>query len=671
MNKADAKKRIQQLVREIIRHNELYYNRSQPEIADKEYDALAAELRDLEEAYPELQHPDSPTRRVGAVVPSAAGRPVEHRVKMLSLDNTYSLEELEKWHERVRKGLGGSADTDFVVELKIDGVSASLNYENGKFVQAATRGNGAVGEDVTPNVRTIQDLPVKLTADPAPRLFNIRAEVYLSREEFERINQLRQQRGEAVFANPRNAAGGSLKLLDTQAAAERNLKIFVHSFGAVEGGPDFKTQWDFLQYCRTAGLPTDPLTKVCRSFAEVTAFCLQMQEQREDLGYDVDGVVIKVNDLAQQKELGQTQKAPRWAVAYKFPARQATTRVRGIHIQVGRSGVLTPVAKLDPVSCAGVTISSATLHNFDQVRKLGVRVGDRVLIERAGDVIPKVVKVVASGAQEGSPEIQPPQSCPVCGGRVLREARDQVAYRCINPSCPKQLERSLLHFVSRPAMDIEGLGVSVINQLLEKNKLKDPADIYALKRSDLMDLELFKDRKAENLLAAIEESKSRPLSRFLVGLGIPNIGEKAALTLAQTFRHIDELMRADYDDLCRLKDFGHIMADSVRTFTRDRKSRSLIEKFKRAGLNLSEAVEVTGGRYAGKRFVFTGEIPGIPRRQAKALVMRAGGEVVSSVSRKTDFVVVGDNPGSKLAQAENLDIPRINSQQFQEMMHDD
>jgi len=518
---------------------------------------------------------------------------------------------------------------------------------------------------------TIPEIPVEMKAGvkDVPDLLDVRGEVYIPRERFDALNKSRLEKGEEPFANPRNAASGSLKLLDRDAVSKRALKVFIHSFGALQGGRAVHDQGQFLSYMKDLGFPVNSSARLCKSIEEVIAFCEEHQLKRENLAYDVDGVVIKVNSFSQQEELGLTQKSPRWAVAYKFPAQQATTEVVRIDVQVGRTGVLTPVAKLQPVECGGVTISSATLHNFDQVKKLGIRVGDRVLIERAGDVIPKVVKVVESG-NPSSTVFSVPQRCPECGGKVMRENLELVAYRCINPSCPKQLEQGVLHFASRLAMDIEGMGEAVVRQILAKGMIKDLADIYSLKKKDVLGLELFKDKKTDNLLLAIENSKSRPLSKFLFGLGVAHIGEKASLSLAQRFKNIDRLMDSSLDELIVIDDVGHVMAHSVNEFFKQRSARLLIEKFRRAGLSMVEPIEIVGGELQGKKFVFTGVLSGIPRKQAEALVMRKGGEIMSSVSKNTDFVVAGENPGSKHEQARALGIMIINEQEFREMVHD-
>ncbi len=672
MVKEQIRRQIEALVAEIRRHNDLYYNQERPEISDAEYDRLLEQLRALEEAHPDFKLPDSPTQRVGTEVQDKkrAFRSVRHQVKMLSLDNTYSMDEIRAWHKRIQKTLGDQA-IEFVVELKMDGVSAAFRYEQGRFFSGATRGDGELGEDITESLRTIPEIPDSLTAAEGnlPGLIDIRGEVYMTRENFDSINRERTERGEEPFANPRNATSGSLKLLDKKEFSKRSLRAFIHSFGALDGGRNVVDQWSFLLYMKALGFPVNSNTRLCKNIDEVIAFCEEYQTKREGLPYDVDGVVIKVNSFSQQTELGVTQKSPRWAAAFKFPAQQATTEVVRIDAQVGRTGVLTPVARLKPVECGGVTISSVTLHNFDQVKKLGIRIGDRVLVERAGDVIPKVVKVVQSGSSDVQ-DFSVPQRCPECGGKVLKESLELVAYRCINPSCPKQLEQGILHFASRAAMDIEGMGEAVVKQLLAQGMIKDIADIYRLKKKDILNLELFKDKKADNLLAAIEESKSRPLSKFLFGLGIAHIGERGSFALAQTFQTMEALMEASLDELTAIYDFGHVMAHSIKEFLKQKAVRSLIEKFRRAGVNMIEPIEVRGGELLGKKFVLTGVLSGIPRRQAEALIMRKGGELSSSVSKNTDFVVVGDNPGSKYEQAKDLRITIINVQQFREMVHD-
>lgn len=665
MDRQKAKQKIERLSRRIEEYNYQYYVLDNPTVSDKEYDDALKELIRLEEEYPGLKQPDSPTRRVGTKIAQGA-KPVKHKTKMYSLDNTYSIEELEEWRKRVEKGLAGQK-YHYTVELKIDGVSGSLVYKNGVLIRGATRGDGVTGEDVSHNVRTIHSVPLRLKDGHIPPLLDIRVEFYLNLKEFKKINKERAADGEPLFANPRNAASGSLKLLDSGITAKRNLHCFVHSFGMAEGKVPFDTQWDFLKQAKAWGFVTNPASCLCESFDEVIAFCRKYEEKRSGLPYEVDGVVIKINAFDQHRRLGETLKSPRWAVAYKFPAHQATTIVEKISVQVGRTGTLTPVAELKPVECGGVTISRATLHNFDEIKRLGVKEKDRVLLERAGDVIPKIIKVTEP-AKSGK-KISPPTKCPVCGGKVVQDL-NQVALRCVNPSCPQKLERELIHFASRGGMDIEGFGEAVVKQLLDQKKIKDMADIYVLKKDDLLELDLFKEKKAGNLLQAIEQSKKQPLSRLLNALGIPNIGEKASSVLARRFGELDALMKAGYDDLEEIPEVGHIMADSVIKFFSQDTTKKLIVKFRRAGVNMIEPKEVVGDKLAGKKFVFTGELPGLTRPQASALVKKLGGEVVSSVSKNTDFVVAGSHTGSKLKKAKELNIHVLNPKQFQELVYE-
>lgn len=666
--KEKARRQIEDLSRQIEEHNDRYYVQDEPAISDKEYDDLLKSLVDLETRYPDLIRPNSPSQRVGAKV-AAAAKTVTHRLKMYSLDNTYSLDELKEWEKRVHRGLK-TEKIEYVAELKIDGVSSALTYENGEFVLGATRGDGTTGEDVTPNVRTIRSVPLRLKSAKAGKLpsrLEVRGEIYMTRDDLVAINKEKIKNAEVPFANPRNATSGSLKLLDSRITAHRNLKCFIHSFGLLEGGDALKTQWEFLTKAKQYGFCVNAHSRLCRSFKEVVDFCQEYQDKRASVPYDVDGVVIKVNSLAQQSALGHTHKSPRWAVAFKFPAYQATTRVNNIVFNVGRTGVLTPLAELEPVECGGVTISRSTLHNFDEIKRLNIRVGDKVLVERAGDVIPKIVRVVEFTKK--SPEVVVPKKCPDCGGTIVRE-EDQVAYRCINPSCPKQLERGLIHFAGRGAMDIEGLGESAVSQLLVKGMIKDLADIYSFKKEDLLKLELFKDKKVANLLAAIEGSKKQPLSRLLFGLGIMNIGEKAAYVLAQEFGTLDKLAAATKEDFENIHEVGPVIAQSLEKFFSQTGTKKLIAKLRQAGVNMTEPKTASrGGRLAGKKFVFTGELEKMSRDEAGELVKKLGGEIVSSVSKNTDYVVAGANPGSKYTKAQNLGVTILDEKQFKELIH--
>lgn len=658
----EIKKEIEKLRQEIRRHDYRYYVLSDPKVSDKEYDQLLSRLKELEQAHPEFKNADSPTVRVSGGL-LAGFKTVRHRQKMLSLDNTYSFEELLEWDERVRKGLG--QEPEYVVELKIDGVSANLTYEKGRLVAGATRGDGETGEEITGNIRTIRAIPLLLLGEDAPPLIEIRGEVYMDRKDFQALNKQRENDGDTLFANPRNAASGSLKLLDRDIVKERRLNFFAHSLGDSKGQrPD--SQWEFLARLKKWGIRTNAQARLCGDLEEVKDYCRLWQEKRDSLTYDIDGIVVKVNSIAQQERLGFTLKSPRWAVAYKFPARQATTEITAIKLQVGRTGVITPVAELKPVACAGVVIKHATLHNFDEIRRLEAKTGDRVLIERAGEVIPKIIKVVESRGQK---PFDIPRNCPVCRGRVIKEKEEDVAYRCINPSCPAQLERGLIHFASRQAMDIEGMGESAVRQLAERGLVKNYADIYRLKKYDLLKLELFKDKKADNLLAAIERSKKQPLSRLLYALGVRHVGEKAAFVLARRFKNIERLMHARKEELDRIYEVGAVMAGSINAYFSQPQTRRLVGSLKKAGLNLKEeAAPVKSGAVSGKNLVFTGELAGYSRSQAEELVRRLGGNPSSSVSKNTDFLVAGENPGSKYEKAKKLGVKIIGEGEFKEMI---
>ncbi|MCB9772064.1 MAG: NAD-dependent DNA ligase LigA [Candidatus Omnitrophica bacterium] len=668
MNKKQAAKEITKLTAEIENHNDRYYNLAQPTISDSEYDALLKKLMTLEAQFPQLKNINSPTERIGAVI-AKAGQAVTHRTKMFSLDNTYSVDELKDWFKRVEKGLAGQ-NVEFVAELKIDGVSASLSYEKGDFILGATRGDGVTGENITNNLKTIRSVPLRLRKEPKhefPKVLEVRGEIYMKRIDFDAMNQRRERDGEVAFVNPRNATAGSVKLLDSRETAKRNLHCFIHSFGTIQGVGHLATQWQFLSAVKSYGFQINPESLLCKNVDDVIAFCQKWQAKRDTLPYEVDGIVIKVNDLKQQETLGTTLKSPRWAVAYKFPAQQATTRILDIEVQVGRTGVLTPVAKLEPVECGGVTISNATLHNFDEIKRLGVNVGARVLIERAGDVIPKIVKVVELSKEHK--DFVVPTVCPACGGPVTKPQSQEVAYYCRNASCPKQLERGLLHFASRKAMNIEGLGEVVVNQILAKGWIKDFADVYFLKQEQLLELDLFKNKKADKLLAEIEKSKQHGLSRLLYALGINNIGEKAAHVIAQRFITIENLQKATLEDIDEIPEVGGIMAESVYRFIHHSSTVKLFNRLQKAGVILKEVVSKKSGKLSGKKIVFTGELVGFSRLQAAEMARNLGADVVESVSKNTDFVVVGEKPGSKYNKALSLGIEILNIQQFKELVN--
>jgi len=660
----EIKKEIERLRERIRHHDYLYYVLSQPEVSDKEYDVLMRRLKDLEDKYPRFKTDNSPTVRISGGILEGF-KTAKHKQKMLSLDNTYSYEELKDWDERVHKGLRSGEKVEYVVELKIDGVSANITYEKGMLSIGATRGDGEAGEDVTQNIKTIRAIPLVLLGKNIPDFIEIRGEVYMERKDFDALNKEREKEGEILFANPRNATSGSLKLLDTGLVVKRRLNFFAHSLGEYKG-LDILTQWEFLNRLKEWGMRTNPHSKLCGNLEEVIDYCKIWQEKREKLTYDIDGMAVKVNNLSQQKKLGFTLKSPRWAVAYKFPARQATTFVLNINLQVGRTGVITPVAELKPVKCAGVIIRRATLHNFDEIKRLNVKKSDRVLIERAGEVIPKIVKVVQS---KGRHAFIIPKTCPVCKGKVIKEKEEDVAYRCINPSCPAQIERGLIHFASRTAMDIEGMGEAVIGQLVRRRLVKDFADIYSLKKEDLLKLELFKDKKAQNLLEAIEKSKNQPLSRLIYGLGIRHVGEKAAYVLAHKFTALDNFMKAKQEALDAIYEVGSVMAESIVNFFRQESTQGLIKELKGVGLNLEEKLTpVKKTPLTGKTVVFTGELKNFSRSETESLVRRFGANVSSSVSKNTDLVVFGENPGSKYNKAKKLGIKVVNEEEFEEMI---
>ena len=663
MNTSQAKLEIEKLSKQIEEHDHRYYVLNQPSISDEEYDRLLKKLIALEEEFPKLKKFNSPSQRVGSKV--QGDLPViTHRVKMLSLDNTYSMDEIKAWYGRVIKGLEGQHPS-LTVEPKIDGVSCALTYKNGQFIMGATRGDGIVGEDVTHNVKTIRTIPLELKGK-SPVLLEVRGEVYMDKEDFAITNRQRKDNEEELFVNPRNAASGALKLLDSRLTAKRHLKFFAHSFAILEGGKIPKGQWEFLGRCKDFGFVVNSYSRFCKTLQEVIEFCQNMQEKRQQLAYDVDGIVIKVDDLKSQEQLGSTLKSPRWAVAFKFPAYQASTLVREINVQVGRTGVITPVADLEPVFCGGVTISRATLHNFDEIKRLGVNIGDRVLIERAGDVIPKIVKVTEK-LSKGNFNL--PKLCPSCGAKIIKEDLQQVAYRCVNPSCPKQLERGLLHFSSRGALDIQGLGEAAVAQLLEKGLVKDFADIYRLKKESLLKLELFAEKKAQKLLEAIEKSKNQSLSRLIYGLGIANIGEKAASVLASQFSSMQILMKAKQEELMGIHEIGPVMARSIDDFFAQAQVKSLIDDLSSLGLNMKEMTVKKSNKLSGKKFVFTGELEGLSRQKASQMVRDLGADIVNSVSAKTDYVVVGANPGSKYTKALQLGLAILNEKQLQEIIN--
>jgi DNA ligase (NAD+) len=661
---------VEQLREQIRYHDRKYYVEAAPEISDLEYDRLLQRLKDLESRHPELVTPDSPTQRVGER-PAEGFPSFTHRVPMLSLDNTYSEDELREFEARVFRAIG-ERELLYTAELKIDGLSLALHYEGGQLARGVTRGDGVRGDDVTPNVRAIRAVPLALSGKHVPEELEVRGEVYLPRSRFDAINREREARDEEPFANPRNAAAGTMKSLDARVAAERGLDIFLYQVAHAKGAT-LRGQWGTLERLREWGLRTNPASRLCRGLSEVLAFCEEWRGKRDSLEYDIDGVVVKVDDFALQRELGFTSKFPRWAIAYKYPARQAATVVRGIEVQVGRTGRLTPVANLDPVFLAGSTVSRATLHNEEEVARKDVRVGDTVLIEKGGDVIPKVVSVVEAKRPTGTRAWRAPESCPVCGA-AAEKPEGEVDRRCTNSSCPAQVEEGLKHFARRDAMDIEGLGDVLAHQLVEKGLVKDFADLYHLTLEDLGPLLAPKSRKnewlaARNLLAAIEDAKQRELRRLLFGLGIRFVGERAAQLLARHFRSLEAIAGATVEEIDAIYEIGPAVAGSVHSWFAQAANRRLVERLAAAGVRTAESAAAAGSQaFRGMQFVLTGGLVSMTRDEAKAAIEARGGRVTSSVSKKTSVVVVGEDPGSKRDKAQELGVRCVDEAEFRKLL---
>lgn len=657
LSREEARKRISELRRQIVYHEKKYYVDNDPQISDYEFDQLVAELRRLEEAYPEFLTPDSPTQRVGEK-PVEGFPTVTHRRPMLSIDNCYDVDGLKEFDERIRKLLPGEK-IEYVCELKIDGLSMSITYLDGRYHQAVTRGDGVRGDEVTAQVKTIRSLPLAI---PLKEEVEVRGEVYLPYESFKKINREREKRGEPLFANPRNAAAGSIRLLDPREVAGRNLDIFLYYIFI--DGKEMPSQWENLQQLKKLGFKTNPSSRLCRSLEEVIDYYREWTEKRDSLEYDVDGVVIKVNYTRQRELLGTTAKSPRWAISFKFPARQATTRIKEIIIQVGRTGALTPVAILEPVQISGTTISRCTLHNEEELKRKDIRVGDYVLLERSGDVIPHVVSVMKERRTGREKPFVWPKTCPVCHTAIYKEEGEAIS-RCINPSCPARIRESILHFASRRAMNIEGLGEALVDQLLDSGLIKQIPDLYHLKYEDLVKLERMGPKSARNLLDQIEESKSRELWRLIFALGIRQVGEKLAQSLARKFLDLEKLARVSQEDLMALEDVGPKVAASIVFFFRQPENLKLLERLKAAGLKFREKTEKVGPQpLQGLSFVLTGTLSSMTRDQAKEKIESLGGSVSSSVSKKTDYLVVGEEPGSKLEKARELGVKTLDEKEF-------
>lgn len=658
--------RIAALRREIEYHNYRYYSLDNPAISDAEYDKLFRELLDLEREYPELVSPDSPTQRVGSE-PQEKFRKVEHRNPMLSLANAFNEAEIKAFHKRIANLLEVD-DIDFVAELKIDGLAIAITYEDGKLIRGATRGNGLVGEDITPNLKTIRAVPLKLHEKPIPRVIEVRGEVYLPVSAFNSVNQEREASGETLFANPRNAAAGALRQLDPRVTAERPLSFFGYAVGYVEG-VEFKTQVQILHQLADWGFPVNPHHRHCASLGAVTDFCQEWQRKRDTLDYEIDGAVVKVNRLDYQENLGAVSRDPRWAIAYKFPGQLATTRLLKIEINVGRTGTLNPYAVLEPVRLAGVTIRSATLHNEDDIQRKDIREGDTVIIKRAGDVIPQVVGPVREKRTGKEIEYRYPNKCPVCGAPVARREGEAMAF-CTNRICPAQKLELLKHFVSRGAMDIRGLGPQTLEKMLEMKLIEDAADLYGLTAEQAASIPGFKEKSTSNLLTSIENSKTRPFALVLFALGIRHVGESIAAALASAFGSLDALSIASEDEISSVQGIGPEIAHSVYGYMRDPENRALIEKLRRAGLQFqgAESVNEHEGPLAGKTFVITGKLPTLSRKEAENLVAAHGGKVVSSVSSRTSYLLVGEDPGSKLQNARELGVALISEEQLRSLI---
>ncbi len=645
----DPAREIEKLRDELRRHEHLYYVLDQPEISDADYDALMRRLQDLEAEHPEFASPDSPTQRVGGK-PREGFVKVGHSSPMLSLDNALNEAELREFDRRVRDLLG-EEKFQYVTELKMDGLSMAAQYTDGFLAQAVTRGDGRVGEDVTENARTIRSLPLRVrTALPS---FEVRGETVMNRRAFERLNSERDEAGLSRFANPRNAAAGSLRLLEPQVTASRRLDYFTY-FLLNDGKPARDSHWEALDELSRMGFKVNENRKRCKDIDAVVAFCAHWEQRRDELPYEIDGVVVKVDSIDQQRRLGFTAKAPRWAIAYKYPARQAVTTIESIEVQVGRTGALTPVARLKPVIVSGVTVSRATLHNEDEIERLGLQVGDTVVIERSGDVIPKVVRVQALGSYRKP--FQMPAACPVCGGAVIRE-EGEAASRCINISCSARLKETILHFAARGVMNIDGVGDALVDQLVDRGMVESVADLYSLTVDKLMTLERMGKKSAGNIIRNIENSKKSPLPRVLTALGIRFVGERTAVFLAEAFGSLDAIASAGLDILQEAEEVGPRVAESIYRFFREPRNQQLIERLREAGLRFQyESTRPKAGPLKGLTFVLTGTLPNLSRDEAKRLIEAAGGKVIGSVSKKTNYVVAGEDAGSKLAKAEDLGI---------------
>ncbi|MBN2327777.1 MAG: NAD-dependent DNA ligase LigA [Candidatus Omnitrophica bacterium] len=661
-------KRIQELSSEIRRHEYLYYVLAQPEISDQDFDRLMSELEDLEKKHPRFLRPDSPTQRVGGQ-PLEEFETVPHRTPMLSIGNTYSEGELRDFHGRVVKGLNG-ASPSYIVQPKIDGVAISLLYRGGVFERAVTRGDGKQGDDVTQNVRTIRSLPLRLHGEGVPAFLDVRGEIYMPSQAFLKMNQEREENGLAPFANPRNATAGTLKLLDSKQVAQRPLDLFVHTIGELQGD-EYGADFELMERLRTWGFRLAPGCTLEMSIDSVIERAREWDQKRRELDFEVDGIVVKVNQFAHRDKLGFTSKSPRWAIAYKYAAEEAETTLRDIELGVGRTGAVTPRAILAPVLLAGTTIRHATLHNFEEIKRKDIRIGDRVVIQKGGEIIPKVVRVLVEHRDGGQEEYNPEMKCPSCGGDILREG-DEVAYRCINLSCPDQLKRRIAHFVQRSAMDIEGIGEMLIEALVEQKLVTHLSDLYHLRHEQLANLERMGDKSAQNVLDGLEKSRQRPPDRLLFAIGVRHVGSHLASVLMQGRRSIWDLKDLSIEELSQINEVGPTVAETVYDFFQQDRNREELQRLQEAGLpfeqEIIEASQPAETPFSGKTVVLTGALTRYTRDEAAELIQQRGGRVTGSVSKKTDFVLAGEKAGSKLDKAEKLGLTILSEKDFEEML---
>ncbi|MFA6990092.1 MAG: NAD-dependent DNA ligase LigA [Candidatus Gastranaerophilaceae bacterium] len=667
LNLFNVEDRIKTLRDEINRHNYLYYVEDNPQISDKEYDTLFNELKELEQAYPQYITPDSPTQRVGAVV-SEKFEQIKHRFRMYSLDNSNSEEELLDWYERIKKVFSDETDIELVCELKIDGLAIALSYENGYFIKGATRGDGLTGEDITNNLKAIKSIPLKLFAKetPVPSLLEVRGEVYMPKASFEKLNEKRIANKEPLFANPRNAGAGSVRQLDPRITSERDLSMFSYA-GIIEDEKTFNisTHSESLEFLKKLGFKINNNYKICKNIQEVIDYCKEWDIKRFALGYATDGIVIKVNSFNKQRELGYTSRAPRWATAFKFPPEEVLTTINGIEINTGRTGAITPVALLEPVQLAGSTVSRASLHNADEIERLDVRIGDKVLVKKAAEIIPKVIKVDISQRPEFSQKFVYPTNCPSCDAPIVKKEGEVNNYCSNDINCPAQIKGKLEYWVSKEAMDIDGMGESITKQLVEKKFVENPADLYNLSQQDFLQLEKIAEKSALNLYNSVQQSKNRPLGKFINALGIRFVGKETAEIIAQSFGSFEKFKNASFEELEAIDGIGGKIAESIIEFFHNPKTEKFLKKLQLYGVNPQVAdISFTEGPLKDKTFVLTGTLQKLTRDEASEKIKKLGGKVSNSVSKKTNYVVCGENPGSKYNKAQKLGVIILNENQF-------